>query len=265
MTIPVVSDLDFTGFGSRIRGLPQATEAGQPLTFEQLGAALEGLAWKDDVRAASTANINLSSPGAAIDGVTMAAGQRFLVKNQTTAAENGVYIWNGASTAATRAADMNASAEFNSATVPVVEGTTNAGTTWRQTAANPALGSTAIVFTSFNAGAGAASETSSGIAEIATQSETDAGTDDARFVTPLKLANYAGRAKRYAADIGDGSNTAIVITHNLNTRDVQLTVRRNSGAYEQVLVDWGATTVNTITLTFASAPTNAQFRAIVTA
>lgn len=265
MSIPIVSDLDFTGTGARMLGLPQAVANGQPLVFEQLGAALEGLAWKDDVRAASTANINLSSPGASIDGVTMASGQRFLAKNQTAAAENGIYIWNGASTAATRAADMNASAEFNSATVPVVEGTTNAGTTWRQTAANPTLGTTSIVFTSFNAGAGAASETSAGIAEIGTQAEVDAGTDDARFVTPLKLANYSGRAKRYAADIGDGSNTSITVTHNLGTRDVHVMVRRNSGAYEQVLVDWGAATVNTVVLVFAQAPTNGQFRAIVTA
>lgn len=263
MGMPVVSDLDFVS-GAKITGLPQATEAGQPLTFEQLGSAIEGLAWKDDVRAASTANINLTSPGASIDGVAMVANDRFLAKNQTAATENGVYIWNGAAVAATRASDMDVSAEFNSATVPVVSGTTNAGTTWRQTAASPTIGTTPIVFTSFNAGAGAASETSAGIAEIATQVETDAGSDDTRFVTPLKMANAPSRAKRYAGDVGDGSNTSITVTHNLNTRDVNLTLRRNSGAYEQVLVDWGATTVNTITLTFATAPSAAQFRAIVT-
>lgn len=86
---PVLSDLDFAG-SAKITGLPQATANGQPLVFEQLGAALEGLAWKDDVRAASTANINLASPGASIDGVTMAANDRFLAKNQTAGAENGI-------------------------------------------------------------------------------------------------------------------------------------------------------------------------------
>lgn len=261
---PVLSDLDFAG-GAKITGLPQATANGQPLTFEQLGAALEGLAWKDDVRVASVANINLTAPGTTIDGVTMATNDRFLAKDQTTGSQNGIYIWNGAAVAATRASDMNVSVEFNSATVPVVSGTTNAGTTWRQTAASPTVETTAIVFTSFNAGAGAASETSAGIAEIATQAETDTGTDDARFVTPLKLANDPRRAKRYSVDVGDGSNTAITLTHNLNTRDVQVNVRRNSGAYEQVLVDWGATTVNTVTLTFATAPSSAQFRATVQA
>lgn len=158
---------------------------------------------------------------------------------------------------------MNVSAEFNSATVPVVSGTTNAGTTWRQTTASPVVGTTSVVFTSFNAGAGAASESSAGIAELATQAETDTGTDDTRFVTPLKLASYAGRLRKHAVDIGDGSNTAITVTHNFNTRDVQVEIRRNSGAYEAIIVDWGATTVNTITITFASAPSAAQYRVVV--
>ena len=93
----------------------------------------------------------------------------------------------------------------------------------------------------------------------------NAWSDAKQQVTPEKLANWSGRTKRYAADVGDGSNTSITVTHNLNTRDVQVAVRRNSGAYEEVLVDWGATTVNTITLTFASAPSAGQFRVIVIA
>jgi hypothetical protein len=264
MATDVLSTLNFSG-GAKITGLPQASASGEPVTLDQLNAAQEGIAWKDDVVAASTANINLSAPGAAIDGVTMVSGDRFLAKDQSTGSQNGIYIWNGAASAATRAADMSASAEFNSAVVPVKSGSTNAGTQWRQTAADPTVGTTAIAFTSFIAGAGAASESSAGIAEVATQGETDTGTDDGRFVTPLKLANYSGRAKRYGVDVGDGSNTSITVTHNLNTRDVQVVVRRNSGAYDQVLVDWGATTVNTVTLTFATAPSAAQFRCIVQA
>jgi hypothetical protein len=84
-------------------------------------------------------------------------------------------------------------------------------------------------------------------------------------VTPAKLKNHADRAKRYSADVGDGSNTSLTLTHNLGTRDVNVSVRRNSGAYEQVLVDWGAPTINTVTLVFAQAPTAAQFRATITA
>ena len=261
---PILSDFDFAG-GARVTGLPQAVANGQPVVFEQMAAALEGLAWKDDVVAASTANINLAAPGATVDAVAMALGDRFLAKDQTTASQNGIHIWNGSAVAATRSADMNASTEFNAAVVTVAAGSTNSGTTWRQTAANPTVGATSIVFVSFSSGAAAASETTAGIAEIATQAETDAGVDDQRIVTPAKQANWAGRAKRYATDIGDGSQTSITVTHNLNTRDVQVNVRRNSGAYDQVLVDWGAATLNTIVLLFATAPSAAQYRAIVTA
>lgn len=264
MATDVLSTLNFSG-GAGITGLPQGSATGHPVTYDQLSAALEGIAWKDDVVAASTANINLSAPGSTIDGVTMATSDRFLAKDQSTGSQNGIYIWNGAASAATRAADMSASAEFNSAVVPVKSGTANGGTQWRQTAADPTVGSTAIVFTAFISGAGAASESSAGIAELATQGETDTGTDDARIVTPLKLATYSGRAKRYAVDVGDNSNTSITVTHNLGTRDVQVQVRRNSGSYDQVIVDWGAATTNTVVLVFATAPTTAQFRCIVQA
>ena len=91
MGTPVLSDHDFAG-GAKITGLPQAVASGQPVTLEQLQAAVEGIAWKDDVAAASTANINLSSPGSTIDGVTMATNDRFLAKDQSTASENGIYI-----------------------------------------------------------------------------------------------------------------------------------------------------------------------------
>lgn len=61
----------------------------------------------DAVRVASTANLTLTAPGATIDGVTLAVGDRVLLKDQTTLAENGIYVWNGAAIALTRAADMS--------------------------------------------------------------------------------------------------------------------------------------------------------------
>lgn len=262
---PVLSDLNFAG-GAKITGLPQAVSGDSPVTLDQMNAVVEGLAWKDDVAAASTANINLSAPGATVDGVTMQTNDRFLAKDQTDPAENGIYIWNGSAVTASRAADMSVSAEFNSAVVPVRPGgTANASTTWRQTIANPTVGTTGIVFTSFVQAAPSASESTAGVAEVATQAETDAGTDDGRIVTPLKLKNFVDRARRYSSDVGDGSQTSITVTHNLGTRDVNVSLRRNSGAYEEVLVDWGATTTNTITLVFASAPSAGQFRCTVTA
>lgn len=263
MALQILTDLDFNNV-AKITGLANGTAAQDAATISQLNSAIEGLSWKASARVTSAANINLASPGATIDGITMVTNDRVLVRSQSAGAENGVYIWNGASTAMTRSADCSTARELEQAVIAVEEGT-SAGASYRQTTVNFTLESGAVAWTSFTAGAGAASETVSGIAEIATQAETDTGTDDVRFITPLKLSTYSGRAKRYSVDFGDGAATSYTITHNLGTRDVHIAVRRNSGAYDYVLVDTAATTTNTATIVFATAPTSNAFRAIVTA
>ena len=90
-----LSDLDFGGV-ARIRNLPAPVNPDEPVRQQDLNSAVEGLAWKDSCRVASQANVNLSSPGASIDGITLTVGDRILVKAQTVGSENGLYIWNGA-------------------------------------------------------------------------------------------------------------------------------------------------------------------------
>jgi hypothetical protein len=257
----VGSDLDFASV-ARILNLPAPQSSAEPARLADLNSAIEGLAWKDSVRVATQSNINLSSPGATIDGITMATSDRVLVRAQTSAAENGIYIWNGAAVAMTRALDATTAVELEQATVTVEEGS-SAGVTYRQTAVNFTLGTDPVNWTTFGTSAPPASETTAGIAEIATQAETDAGTDDARIVTPAKLANWSGRLRRYATNVGDGSATNYTITHNLGTRDAQVAVYRNSGAYDVVLTDVEMTTVNTITLRFAQAPASNAYRVVV--
>jgi hypothetical protein len=66
-------------------------------TKAAVDAALNGLSWKQAVRAASTANGTLASAfenGDTLDGVTLATGDRILLKNQSTGAENGIYTVN---------------------------------------------------------------------------------------------------------------------------------------------------------------------------
>jgi hypothetical protein len=101
--------------------------------------------------------------------------------------------------------------------------------------------------------------------EVATQAETDAGTDDARAVTPLKLATSPFATKKFNANIGDGSATSYVITHNLNTRDVEVEVYRNSGNFDTVLAEVQRTSVNSITILFDTAPAANAFRVLVRA
>ncbi|TMJ04330.1 MAG: hypothetical protein E6G97_07445 [Alphaproteobacteria bacterium] len=99
------------------------------------------------VRAASTVNINLASPGATIDGVAMVAGQKFLAKDQTTAADKGPYVWNGAAVAATRAVEFDTYDEIAGALIIVEEGGTNADTMWLCTSnKGGTLGTTAISY-----------------------------------------------------------------------------------------------------------------------
>lgn len=248
--------------GGKITGLPASTANGEPVVHEQLQAAIEGINWKDSVRVASTANINLASPGANIDGIAMAANDRFLAKDQTTASQNGIYVWNGAATPATRALDMNSAAEVEQATVTVEEGT-SAGATFRQTAVNVTLDTTSLAWTSFGTSAPAASEGTAGVAEIATQAETDTGTDDLRIVTPAKLAGHAGRKRKATGTLGDGSATSFAINHNFNTRDVVVEIFRNSGNFDTIIADVQRTSVNQVTIVFATAPTAAQFAYVI--
>lgn len=261
MSKQVLSDLDFNN-AARIVNLPDPTLAQHPATKAYVDSAVEGLAWKDSVRVASTANLTITGPGATIDGVTMSANDRVLLKDQTTASQNGLYIWNGAAVPMTRAADANTFAELEQAVVTVEEGT-SAGASFRQTAVNGTIDSTSVTWTSFGTSAAAATETTAGVLEIATQSETDAGTDDLRAITALKLNNWSGRKRKATATFGDGSATSFNIDHNFNTRDVQVEVYRNSGNYDSVLCDVTRPSVNRVTLTFAAAPAASAFNVVV--
>ena len=71
-------------------------------------ASAQGLKPHPSVKAASTANITIAAAPATLDGITLTAGDRLLLKNQTTANENGIYVFNGVGVALTRATDMDA-------------------------------------------------------------------------------------------------------------------------------------------------------------
>lgn len=117
-----------------------------------------GLSWKQSVRAATTSAHTLATDyenGDTIDGVTLATGDRILIKNQATASENGIYVV-AASGAPSRATDADTAAEIRQATVYVEEGTTNADTQWTcSTNAPITLGSTGLTFAQLSAGGGA--------------------------------------------------------------------------------------------------------------
>lgn len=102
-------------------------------------------AWvKRAVRVATTANITLSGTQT-IDGIAVVAGDRVLVKDQTTTSQNGIYIV--AAGAWTRSLDADASSELAGAMVAVDLGTTNGGTTWdTDFRSSDTLGTTGMVW-----------------------------------------------------------------------------------------------------------------------
>lgn len=108
-----------------------------------------------------------------------------------------------------------------------------------------------------------ATATRTGLIQLATQAEVDAGTNALKAVTPDKLAIYVNArigARGFAANIGDGTATTIVVTHNLGSRDVIAQVYRNATPWDDIIVDKERTTTNSLTIKFGSAPAAASFR-----
>jgi hypothetical protein len=84
---------------------------------------VNGLSWKEAVRCKATGNVDISSAPAAIDGVTLANGDRVLLDQQTTGSEEGIYVFAGSGSAMARAADADAFAEIqDGAAVFIKEG-----------------------------------------------------------------------------------------------------------------------------------------------
>jgi hypothetical protein len=140
----------------KITNLATPTDGTDAVTKAYVDAATEGLHVHESARAATTVNVNLANAlenGDTLDGVTLATGDRILVKNQTTQSENGIYVV-AASGQPARATDFDTASEVDSGDfVFVYSGTENGGTGWVQTNRPATIGTDAIAFTQFS-GAG---------------------------------------------------------------------------------------------------------------
>lgn len=139
----------------KITNLATPTAANDATNKAYVDAAINGLTWKNPVVAASTVSGTLASDfeaGDTLDGVTLVAGDRILLKNQSTASENGIYIV-AASGAPTRSADMDSITpidEVTNAAVFVTGGTVNAGKGFVQTADITTFPGDALSFAQFS-------------------------------------------------------------------------------------------------------------------
>ena len=142
----------FTGDQSmgnnNITNLSPGVSGTDAVNLDQLNNAVQGIDWKESARVGTTANINLASAPASIDGVTLSNGDRVLVKDQTILSENGIYIFNGSGSAMTRSADADEDLEVTAMmTVGVSEGTVNSDRVYTVTSNDPlTVGTSDIVF-----------------------------------------------------------------------------------------------------------------------
>jgi len=169
-------------FGSfKITGLADPVADTDGANKRYVDSARAGLDVKASVRAASTANVTVtySATGGAstrgqitaapntLDGVTLAANDRILLKNQTTGAQNGIWVVSTVGTGANgvwdRASDFDADAEVTAGAFAFVEeGTANSDSGWVLATNNPitigGASGTALTFNQFNgAGSGVSS------------------------------------------------------------------------------------------------------------
>ena len=213
---------------------------------------------KASVRAVANANITLSAPQT-IDGVSVIAGDRVLVRGQTTASANGVYVV--AAGAWTRATDADATGELTPGAFWFVEeGTTYGKSQWRiENTGAITLGTTSITINQF--GQQLTYVAGNGLDLTGNVFSIGAGTGITVGATTVGI-DTGVVVRKFSQDIGNNSLTSITVTHNLNTLDVAAVVREVSGG-GFVECDVTAATVNTVTLGFAVAPATNSLRVTV--
>ena len=190
-------------------------------TKQYVDNVAQGLDVKGSVVVATTANISLSG-AQTIDGVGVVNGDRVLVKNQTTASQNGIYrvasggAWN-------RAVDMDTWAEVPGAFTFIERGTAYTDTGWVCTSnAGGTIGTTAITFTQFS-GAGAGVTQGTGITITAGVISTNAAQTHVTSLGTLSgLTVTAPISGSVTGSSGSTTGNAATATTLLNSRTIAI-------------------------------------------
>lgn len=258
----------------KITSLATPTNSTDAANKAYVDSLASGLAWVAPVRATTTANITLSAPQT-IDGISIVANDRVLVKNQTLAQENGIYLC--AAGAWTRTTDADAASKFPNMSLMVALGTTQADTGWTCTADLPiTLNTTPLPFVQFSgtntvvAGNGLLASgpifnviNVDGSLTVAADSVSVAYAGTGSATTAARSDHTHSIYTRKYADFAIGGATSQVVTHNLNTRDVTVNVYRNTTPWDTIECDIERTTTQTVTLRFAVAPSASEYTAVV--
>lgn len=192
-----------------------------------LAGSASGLVLKGSVRATVADDVDLATPGSTLDGLTAASGELFLLIGQAAAEDNGPYVFNGASSAMTRAPNWNSSGEAVLGSFWDVREGTNADT----------------------------------FALLTNDTAITLGTTELTFVirgTPAGGAN--GYTETCPVTSAGGTWT---VTHGLGTRLLLAQVARVGSPYDVLDVRIERTTINTISVLPDVALTSGEFEIVV--
>jgi hypothetical protein len=179
-------------------------------TRQMVGEYIASRQFKESVRVASTANIaDLNNAGSSIDGVTLTATNRVLLKDQSTASQNGIYIVSSTGPVVLSRANDFASGTFGglytNTLVFVNEGTAGSGKAYRlSTTGAITIGSTSLTFTEFGVGGGAVSSVFTRTGAVTAQSG-DYTVAQVTGAAPLASPALTGTPTAPTASSGDNS------------------------------------------------------------
>jgi hypothetical protein len=277
------ANLDLNNY--KITNLATPTLATDAATKNYVDEVAQGLNIHAASYAATTANLNatysngtsgvgatLTNAGAnaafSVDSVSPSINARILVKNQTTTAQNGIYVLSTVGDGSTpwvltRATDFDTAVEMAGGDFTFVDaGATFANTGWVMVDEVNTVGTDPVVFQQFS---GAGTYTASNGVQLVGSDFSGVVVSSGGLsvgVSGFELDTTIA-VRKYAANVGDGTATTYTVSHNLGTKDVIVSVYDNSSPYAEVVCDVQHTSTTAITLLFSVAPTSNQYRVVV--
>lgn len=236
--------------GIRLTNLAAPVAPGDGVNKAYADNLRAGISVKDPVRVVAQGNINLSTPGANIDGIAMNAGDRFLAMAQNSGVQNGIYVWNGPSTAATLAEDADSAGDIvDGAVVAVAEGTSANYQYMQEVTSGGLPGSWTQDWRVFAIG-GQTYSAGNGLLISGTTFSIDAPVSVANGGTGASNALDAranlGAVTKYAGDMGAlSAGVTYSITHGLGSSDVGVWFKTTDDS-RVIDLDWATTGANTI-------------------
>ncbi len=202
-----------------------------------------------------------------VDGVTPPAGSRFLLKDQSTGFQNGVYdVTNGGgigvSPVLTRSLDYNTPASINAGDlIPVINGTVNNTTSWLQTATITTVGTDALVFAKWTANPSSYLLKANNLSDVANANTSlnnilpnQSGHSGEVLTTDGTntswMAGGGGGSGNWTTDLFSGDGTTVAFTLSVDPASEDNTFVFIEGVYQQK----DTYSVSTTTLTFSEAP-----------